>query len=79
MEYAPHGSLKSLFGKIELSALFKVKAALDVAKGMNYLHSKKIIHRDLKPGNVLVSSLDPASLRMCKFVSKCYFFLLFEL
>eukprot|EP00897_Mesotaenium_endlicherianum_P006998 jgi/Mesen1/6326/ME000328S05612 len=32
-----------------------LKMALDVAKGMEYLHSKGIVHRDLKTSNLLLS------------------------
>ena len=29
--------------------------ALDVAKGMAYLHARGVLHRDLKPANILLS------------------------
>ena len=31
----------------------KLKIALDIAKGLAFLHEKQIIHRDLHSGNVL--------------------------
>lgn len=36
----------------KLPALLKV--AIDVSKGMNYLHQNKIVHRDLKAANLLM-------------------------
>jgi len=32
-----------------------VLIALDVAKGMTYLHAMDVVHRDMKPGNVLLT------------------------
>lgn len=53
MEYVKGGSLTGLLQK-PLSERFKCKLVLDVAKGMQYLHSYNIYHRDIKPDNILV-------------------------
>ena len=61
MEYMPYGSLAALMTKRRLSLRYKTRMALDIARGMNYLHKNRIIHRDLKPDNVLVASVDADS------------------
>jgi serine/threonine protein kinase len=33
-----------------------LRTAQEVAKGMEYIHSKGIVHGDLKPGNVLLKT-----------------------
>ncbi|KAL3538228.1 hypothetical protein ACH5RR_001594 [Cinchona calisaya] len=60
-EYVSGGSLRSYLNKIErnreLLPLIKVIAmALDIARGMGYIHSQGIVHRDLKPDNILISN-----------------------
>ena len=69
MEYFPLGSLQKVLQDGEVESQARLPMLLDVARGMEYLHSMAIIHRDLKPGNVLVCSLDPQERPMCKFVS----------
>jgi len=55
MEYVKEGSLKGLLKK-PLDFSFRIKLALDVSKGLAFLHSNSIAHRDIKPDNVLVLS-----------------------
>ncbi|KAL3527264.1 hypothetical protein ACH5RR_011920 [Cinchona calisaya] len=47
-----HDFLHKQKGTFKLSAILKV--AVDVSKGMNYLHQNNIIHRDLKTANLLM-------------------------
>ncbi|CAH2065116.1 unnamed protein product [Thlaspi arvense] len=56
-EYVPKGSLRSYLHKLEQKCLplqQLIKFGLDIARGMEYIHSRKIVHRDLKPENVLI-------------------------
>ncbi|CAL9014593.1 unnamed protein product [Prunus brigantina] len=57
VEYCPGGALKSYLIKNRRRKLaFKlvVQLALDLARGLCYLHSKKIVHRDVKTENMLL-------------------------
>ncbi|GAM24730.1 hypothetical protein SAMD00019534_079050 [Acytostelium subglobosum LB1] len=58
-EYLNSGSLRHVLdAKKEIGWNTKVKMCLDIAQGMNYLHTynPKIIHRDLKSVNLLVDN-----------------------
>jgi len=61
LETVPYGSLAKVMTKRRFSLRYKTRLALDIARGMYYLHRNRVIHRDLKPENVLVASVDPDS------------------
>ncbi|KAE8663938.1 Detected protein of confused Function [Hibiscus syriacus] len=57
VKYLPGGALKSYLIKNRRRKLaFKVvvQLALDLARGLCYLHSQKIVHRDVKTENMLL-------------------------
>lgn len=63
-EWVPGGSIDSLLDKFGGTFADDVthRYALDVARGLEYLHGKGIVHRDIKGGNVLVSDQGVAKL-----------------
>ncbi|GMP72427.1 hypothetical protein CsSME_00030475 [Camellia sinensis var. sinensis] len=57
-EYLSEGSLRAYLHKLEHKSLPLQKLiamALDIARGMEYIHSEGVLHRDLKPENILIN------------------------
>lgn len=89
MEFCAGGSLHDLLcgvrtlgtgeapRQVRLSWQQRLKAALDVAAGMEYLHSAGIMHRDLKTQNVLLAEQvktqeDELNAKVCDFgLARC--------
>ncbi|CDP03662.1 unnamed protein product [Coffea canephora] len=59
VEYLPGGTLKRfLIRNYRKKLAFKVviQLALDLSRGLSYLHSKKFVHRDVKSENMLLNA-----------------------
>ena len=54
-EYVELGSLTSVLAQMHRDMLWTVRLrmALDIARGMSFLHENNVIHRDLKRANVM--------------------------
>ncbi|XP_060188505.1 serine/threonine-protein kinase STY13-like isoform X1 [Lycium barbarum] len=58
-EYAKGGSVRQFLNKRQNRSVplkLAVKQALDVARGMEYVHGLNLIHRDLKSDNLLIAA-----------------------
>ena len=53
-------------GVFKLSSLIRV--AIDVSKGMDYLHKNNIIHRDLKAANLLMDENEVKGIQSCMLI-----------
>lgn len=70
MEYVPCGSLRAFLRKSgSVSMKTTVSMALDVALGMEYLHSQGVVHRDLKSENLVLT--DNLRLKLTDFGVGC--------
>ncbi|KAK8962657.1 Serine/threonine-protein kinase HT1 [Platanthera guangdongensis] len=59
LEYVAGGTLKQYLikhSRRKLPYMVVIQLALDLARGLSYLHSKKIVHRDVKTENMLLTT-----------------------
>ena len=63
MEYVDGPSVDALLEKHgRLSVGDAVYIILDIARGLEHVHSRNIVHRDIKPGNILIAQSGLAKL-----------------
>lgn len=65
-EYLPNGCLEKYMTKKAIKSTVPLETvlgfALDIARGLNWMHHRGYIHRDVKPANLLVSNSETVKL-----------------
>ena len=56
MEFVEGRTLSEVIGQKALDPAAALKAAEEIAEGLEYAHRKSIIHRDLKPSNIILGN-----------------------
>lgn len=62
MEHMEQGSLYTVLGKAPLTPEQQKPVALEIAKGLAYLHSRGMVHCDLKSANILLNAKGEAKI-----------------
>ena len=55
-EYVQGGTLRELLATSQINDWFRGKIALEIARGLAFLHANCIYHRDIKPEKMMVKS-----------------------
>ncbi|CAG8485287.1 12379_t:CDS:2 [Acaulospora morrowiae] len=59
-EWASHGTLKSLYEEYELEWYDKLRIAVNICRGIVFLHGCEIFHHDIRCANILITDkMDP--------------------
>jgi len=69
-EFVRGGNLSECLSNKEhygLDLPLQIELALNICRGMVYLHNAEVIHRDLKPGNILIESWEEGKVKVCDF------------
>lgn len=63
-EYCENGDLGQIMSKLNSEQL-KLSIAVQIARGMSWIHSNNYMHRDIKPQNILVTN--DYTVKICDF------------
>ncbi|CAI2170899.1 874_t:CDS:10 [Funneliformis geosporum] len=61
-EWAEYGNLREYYQNYPLDVKLKLRFALDIAKGLNFLSSALIVHRDIRAENILITDHETAKI-----------------
>ncbi|XP_073484970.1 serine/threonine-protein kinase SBK1-like [Aquarana catesbeiana] len=67
-ELATAGTLHQLIEhEVEIPEITAKRCAAQLARALDYMHSRRLVHRDLKPDNILLMDKECHSVKLCDF------------